>query len=93
MDKCPQIIHFSTMKIICSQNDSLMNQYYSILIEKYVKGQNNMSWCPTDDCNTCIKVVGTNYQEIRCKCGTSFCIKCGKDNHSPASCNMAKQFI
>lgn len=52
-----------------------------------MNAQTNLRCCPAPQCKFTAEKKGTRIG-VKCICGNHFCIKCGDDDHSPASCEV-----
>lgn len=50
----------------------------------------NMQWCPNKGCSYLIEKSEYAYtNQITCKCKYSFCFDCLREDHVPATCQLA----
>jgi len=89
MIKCPQqncseeFTEDSISKIISKQ---LFDKYKKFKLNIEVNMNKKARWCPRPNCgNYAIVKFGTN--KCKCKCGFTFCYKCGNEYHGSKSCD------
>lgn len=79
-----------------SDKSKIVEKYDVLLNKEFVSQVKNMKYCPAPDCQFAIQNLSTAHKNnftsstVLCKCGKLFCFKCGKDDHMPATCNMAE---
>lgn len=79
-----------------SDKSKILERYDILLNKEFVSQVKNMKYCPEPDCQFAIQNLSPVYKDsctsstVLCKCGKLFCFKCGKDDHMPATCNMAE---
>jgi len=60
----------------------------------FVENNKQMYFCPGNACSNVIEYKKDNpTREISCKCGHTFCFKCGLDAHLPVPCDLAQRFL
>eukprot|EP01129_Flabellula_baltica_P013969 TRINITY_DN6595_c0_g1_i1.p1 TRINITY_DN6595_c0_g1~~TRINITY_DN6595_c0_g1_i1.p1 ORF type:complete len:672 (-),score=129.74 TRINITY_DN6595_c0_g1_i1:2-1984(-) len=68
----------------------LWKRYSTFLSKNFVEGSNDVRWCPAAGCERALYdpiVEGENFVGV-CECGQKFCWKCGKEYHTPATCEQ-----
>lgn len=65
--------------------------YDNILFSSFVSAQKNLKPCPAPNCKYIAEMKGVRIG-VKCVCGKHFCMKCGEDDHSPASCEMYREW-
>lgn len=75
------------------KDEELMKKYHRWLMDSFVEGQNNIKWCPKPNCGNSVIFTQGGTQAITCKCGHSFCFSCLEEAHSPAPCDLVKQWM
>ena len=63
-----------------------------MFVKSYTDTRKNLKWCPHKGCEHCAEDKEFNESDVLCKCGNSFCFKCGLDSHRPCTCKMAKNW-
>jgi ariadne-1 len=92
MDCTLKIQHSKFSKYLATSKEA-MKSYNKFHYKSYTDDNKKVRWCPEKGCDNCIEMknyVGSDY--ILCKCGSSFCWKCGKQAHRPASCNDGEKW-
>jgi len=68
---------------------NLLPKYSHYLLRSYVEINPCARWCPGLDCDK-VGISATGWGSLSCDCGTSFCLRCGAEPHTPLSCkNLA----
>jgi len=68
---------------------NLLPKYSHYLLRSYVEINPCARWCPGRDCDK-VGLSATGWGSLSCDCGTSFCLRCGAEPHTPLSCkNLA----
>lgn len=102
--KCPAvgcniILEESLIVKLIQSNEATLLRYQELIRQNYVADQDFMTWCPAPDCNCCIECQVRKSElenivpTVHCKCGKSFCFGCGRDDHQPSICSLAKIWI
>ena len=52
-----------------------------------------MKWCPSPGCDYACENPDLSERIVTCKCGTSFCFKCGEENHEYSNFNFFSKHI
>jgi len=63
----------------------LLPKYSFYQLKSFVELNPCARWCPGTDCDK-VGITTTGWGCLSCDCGTSFCLRCGEEPHSPASC-------
>jgi ariadne-1 len=49
--------------------------------------------CPSKACSNIVQIIGSDIDNVRCRCGHQFCIDCKQEPHFPATCNSYRIYI
>ena len=76
---------------IAAVRPNLLAQYENYQLRSFVETNGSTRWCPFPGCTKVAMetgVAGEDFSRIaQCnKCTTRFCLRCGEEPHSPASC-------
>ncbi|GMH72428.1 hypothetical protein TrST_g13265 [Triparma strigata] len=85
--KCPQagceeIVSGEEVKAMAPSKISQWDKYE---LRSFVDLNKNTRWCPGTDC-TMVAITKAGVGDVKCSCGTSFCVKCGEEPHTPVVC-------
>lgn len=71
-------------------------KYSAFLTKGFVESNANMKWCPKPGCTHAVdasQVVREGKCVVaKCECGYKFCFLCSEESHTPATCNMMKEW-
>jgi ariadne-1 len=70
-------------------NDKLLI-YEKAVYKNFTDNNVDIRWCPTPNCDICIRCIAHSMKEIVCECKNVFCFKCGKEAHRPCICEMVE---
>lgn len=91
MNECAAAIDDQlAMQLLIS--DSLKQRYQQLITASFVDRHRQMRWCPKPDCGHAIKVDNVAARRVQCKCGTSFCFACDREDHEPIPCQLLSQW-
>ncbi|KAL4464710.1 hypothetical protein ABPG74_011271 [Tetrahymena malaccensis] len=84
----PQSFIFKYLK-----DDKEKQDYKRNLGRVYCSESKTMKWCPAPGCDYAVENTHFTHQYVQCiQCNTSFCFKCGKEHHSPCTCDMVHEW-
>ena len=66
----------------------------SFRLENFVSFSKDLRWCPGKGCGRVAR-AGAGVGSVKCApngCGCNFCMRCGEEAHSPASCGLIAQW-
>ncbi len=66
-----------------------MTTYMKYHFKSFTDDNRNVRWCPYQGCDQCIEYKDYGMVDISCKCGNSFCFKCGAESHRPCDCQLS----
>ncbi|KAK2962657.1 putative E3 ubiquitin-protein ligase dbl4 [Blattamonas nauphoetae] len=66
-------------------------RFEEIMMESFIKSQNNLRQCPNPKCNWIAK-RNDRKTNATCLCHTRFCFSCGKEPHEPLPCRLLNTF-
>jgi len=91
--KCPEFgcNELVTEKEVANINVSLLPKFQSYQLKSFVDLNKLARWCPAPDC-TKIGITKSGYGDIKCTCGKSFCIRCGREPHAPVGCAVLERW-
>ena len=81
-----------TMFKKCIHDEEMLKIYDENVENIYLSKNKNIKKCINKNCKYLIKSDSNIAQEIKCKCGSSFCFHCLEEYHSPCFCDMVKQW-
>lgn len=59
--------------------------------KSYTDDNKSVRWCPYKGCDYCIEFFDFGgIKDVLCKCGNSFCFKCGSESHRPTTCKVSQ---
>lgn len=62
--------------------------------DSFVDNHRGIRWCSRPGCTVAVAITNDNlHKTIDCKCGFSFCFKCGLAAHAPVPCDLAIKFL
>lgn len=64
--------------------------YQKWFCKSYTDDNKNVRWCPYQGCDYCVEYKEYGISDVQCKCGNSFCFKCGQESHRPCSCENTR---
>lgn len=67
------------------KGDTLVT-YNKWACKSYTDDNRNVRWCPYPGCDFCLEFADLGRSDVMCKCGNSFCFKCGGESHRPVDC-------
>ena len=77
-------------------DELLLKKYLRWHCKSFTDDNRAVKWCPyTKDCSYAVeRVDATDLGEcvVDCLCGNSFCFRCAKELHWPATCEMQRQW-
>ncbi|KAK9807646.1 hypothetical protein WJX72_005259 [[Myrmecia] bisecta] len=92
-DKCGAICNEGKVRALIEDDPQLLDTFSEKLLDSFVEDNRRVRWCPsTPHCGSAVKVDGEPWVEPTCSCGYEFCFQCSEDPHSPATCEMWKQW-
>ena len=89
--KCPQhmcnvvVPHSMFLKYLKGED---LKTYLKWYCKAYTDDNKNVRWCPYQGCDYCIEYRDSGKPYIDCKCGNSFCFRCGQESHRPCDCSV-----
>jgi len=84
----PEAFFFSML------NPSLQKKYEKFMRDSFVDQAKAIRWCPKATCTMAVSSTNDNLvKTVYCKCGHSFCFKCGLPAHAPVPCDLASKFV
>eukprot|EP01130_Rhizamoeba_saxonica_P010186 TRINITY_DN4173_c0_g1_i4.p1 TRINITY_DN4173_c0_g1~~TRINITY_DN4173_c0_g1_i4.p1 ORF type:complete len:566 (+),score=125.92 TRINITY_DN4173_c0_g1_i4:65-1762(+) len=78
-----------------SNSKEAKKQYNDNLVSSFVKYNPFVQWCPAPDCKYALLLQELHRERnevVTCKCGHTFCFRCGEAAHQPVSCDNAKEW-
>lgn len=89
---CNMLVDDSTvMRLI--KDPKVRLRFQHLITNNFVKWHSLLRWCPAPDCNFAIRVLYRDCRPVSCKCGHTFCFKCGENWHDPVNCRLMKKWI
>lgn len=91
-DKCSGLVpEFVAQKVLTPDN---YTRYIAFAAKQFVESS-NMKWCPRPGCTNAVSepVSERNCSTGYCSCGYRFCFDCFTEAHSPATCEMMKNWL
>ena len=82
--QCSQKVMCGTVESLCSED--VFEKFMMYMARNYIETSSTMRWCPSPGCDHV--VIGSGITAVRCSCGTSFCFRCGRETHDPATCHQ-----
>jgi ariadne-1 len=87
--KCPQhecnlIVPHTTFLHFLKGDD--LKTYMKWYCKSFTDDNKNVRWCPYAGCDFCAVYQDTGVSNVECRCGNSFCFKCGNESHRPSDC-------
>jgi IBR domain, a half RING-finger domain len=80
-------------KLLRERDADLLDKFERAIVTSYIEDNASARWCPSIPCcGRAIEALDDAYCEARCECGQVFCFKCGGPAHSPATCDMWRQW-
>jgi ariadne-1 len=70
---------------------SVKEKYKYLIINKFVTHNRLLKFCPEPHCTTVVKSEMVQCS-VKCKCGVSFCFKCGENMHEPVHCDIVERW-
>lgn len=91
---CNMVVPYSLfVSIFEAKNPTLMKRYQRYHCQSYTDDNSMVRWCPFRNCDYAAnKLDYTDQNIVNCLCGESYCFKCGKESHSPATCKMQTEW-
>lgn len=95
--RCLQRLHGPACRIVADllrrSKGDLLDTFEHAIVTSFIEDNASARWCPSVPCcGRAIEALDDAYCEARCECGHVFCFKCGGPAHSPATCDMWKQW-
>ena len=67
--------------------------YHRALAASYIEHNSRVRWCTSAPCcGGAIEALDEAYGEPVCACGHTFCFTCGEAPHTPATCQMWREW-
>lgn len=90
--KCQSLLPTSFFRHYLSPD--LRVNYDKWMRKAFIENNKQLYFCPANGCSNVIEYKKDNpTREITCKCGHTFCFKCGLDAHLPVPCDLAQRFL
>lgn len=95
--KCALILDEDAVGLLVS--DRVSQRYHELLNKNYVAEMSSLTWCSAPDCQYAIECgfrradINIHVPTVKCQCGYEFCIGCNLEDHRPAICVLARQWI
>jgi ariadne-1 len=88
---CPQnmcnlIVPENVFKLFIPKNKIPL--FEKAIFKNFTDNNVDIKWCPTPNCEICIRCITHAQKEIQCECMNVFCFQCGKEGHRPCVCEM-----
>jgi len=91
---CGVLCDEDQVKILIHDAPDVLAKYKEALIDGYVDDNRKVRWCPSvPHCGNAVRVNGDSHCEVACPCGRQFCFACGDQPHSPATCEMVRDWV
>ena len=79
--------------VLQHRDPATLAKFESALVRSFVDQNRRARWCPRlPPCSNVLVAQGDVLGEPQCACGTAFCFLCGGAPHSPATCEMLKEW-
>jgi ariadne-1 len=69
-------------------NKDKIIEFEKCIYKNFTDNNVDIKWCPTPNCEMCIRSISHLMKEITCECKNVFCFKCGKEGHRPCNCEL-----
>ncbi|KAG1675373.1 hypothetical protein FOA52_012292 [Chlamydomonas sp. UWO 241] len=87
--KCGVACDLEKVRQLLQRSPAELQRLKQACLLSFIEDNSNVRICPsTPWCGRAIQVEGDAFIEPECSCGTVFCFKCGKEPHSPCTCQM-----
>ncbi|KAL5707851.1 RBR-type E3 ubiquitin transferase [Ranunculus cassubicifolius] len=84
--KCGAAVGQDMINLLVSDEDKV--KYYRFLIRSYIEDNRKIKWCPAPGCNYALDfAIGSESNDVSCKCAHNFCWNCLEDAHRPVDCD------
>lgn len=92
MTDCPVALDYADVKNLAEGTD--FAKYDKMFVNSFVDGSSTLRWCSNpESCGSAISYEGLSLAKIvRCSCGFDMCFSCGHEGHTPAKCEMVKEW-
>ncbi|KAL3310731.1 hypothetical protein Ciccas_010699 [Cichlidogyrus casuarinus] len=96
--ECGLLLDDASVMELIKEDKRLQLRYQRAIGESYVKSNPRLCWCPGIDCGLLVECdevfnEASDFNVTCTKCGSFFCIKCGRESHFPATCRMIKNWL
>ena len=93
--RCGLRVPEETVRRLCSAET--VARYTAFLRKSFVEDSRTAVWCPVAGCSLAVDTRGAAAGEagqfLTCAAGHSFCGRCTREAHAPASCDLVKQWL
>lgn len=88
-ERCGVVCDEDKVCSLLARDTNLLKLYERTHLNSYVEDNAHVRFCPSVPwCERAVQVDGDPFCEPECVCGCVFCFKCGKEPHSPCTCDM-----
>lgn len=88
-EKCKILLYPSLVKSLLTPNNK--KNFDKIQLTSFLVNNPNLKCCPAPACKFTAEKKGIHIG-VKCLCGNNYCVKCGAEDHSPASCETYKEW-
>ena len=74
------------------KDKDLLEKLDKAIYKNFINRNEDFKQCPNPHCHYYAKSNMHSSRDIKCKCGTTYCFKCGKETHRPCSCDMYEKW-
>ncbi|DAZ92674.1 TPA: hypothetical protein N0F65_000444 [Lagenidium giganteum] len=82
---CKEVVNDEVFRKLTTDED--FRKYSRYLLRSFVDINKCVKWCPSPGCSKAISSEG-GLSSVSCTCGCVFCLRCGEEAHSPATCEQ-----
>lgn len=81
------------LELVPASETELVEKYYKLVIEPYMKQKKEFAMCPGLDCQLIYKINPTKTESVLCKMNHQFCSSCNKLWHEPIPCILLERWL
>lgn len=74
-------------------DSALLEKYSRWMLDSFVEGNKSIKWCPKPGCTYAVSYQSGGTRSIQCRCGHYFCYSCLQEAHSPAPCDIVRNWL